>query len=170
MEESIRSLKGLGIEERRLSTRALSLAPIFSDEKRGPAGESEDPRIVGYRATNMLEVRVDDLELLGKIVDAGVNAGANRLEGPDFEIQDDAFARESALVRAVQNAQRKAEVIVGAMRMRLGPVLEVVEDEAQRIRLMDRGFRTLGVEAGAPVQPGEIRVEAQVTIRYRLFP
>jgi uncharacterized protein len=170
MEEAIRSLRGLGVEERRLSTRDLTLAPVFSDGKRMAAGDSEDPRIIGYRAANVLEVRVEDLKLLGKIVDAGVNAGANRLEGPYFQILDDIFVRESALVRAVENAQRKADAIVAAMRMRLGPVLEVIESGVYPIQPMERGFRTLAVETGTPVQSGEIRVEAQVTVRYRIVP
>ena len=38
----------------------------------------QEPRIVGYRASNVIEVRLDDLEKVGPVIDAGIEAALER--------------------------------------------------------------------------------------------
>src|SRR5690606_12584202 len=78
------------------------------------------PRVGGYRAVNMVEIRVDSLDELGAIIDAAIAAGANRVASLHFELQDMESARLEAIGLAVEKARREAEVVARAAGQRLG--------------------------------------------------
>src|SRR5262245_49866954 len=60
-----------------IQTSRLNLSPIFAP--RGP--ESRDaPKIVAYQASNMISVTLENLSLVGPVIDAGFKGGANQLE------------------------------------------------------------------------------------------
>jgi hypothetical protein len=106
--------------------------------------ESEEPRVTGYR-------------------------GANRLDGVSFELRDDLPQRNQALQRAIEEAKSKAGAMVPALDVKLGKLREVIEGgiavEPPR-PLFARAARSTFGAAETPVQPGELRVEASVTLRY----
>lgn len=171
MAKAVAGIQKLGIEQRSIRTLGLNLFPVYSGH--GPGGESEEPRVTGYRAANTIEVTVDDLTLVGKIIDAGVAAGVNRLEGVSFELRDDLPQRNQALRRAIEAAKSKAKAMAPALEVKLGKLREVIEggiaiEPPQPF--FARGVRSTFAAAETPVQPGELRVEASVTLRYEIIP
>jgi uncharacterized protein YggE len=159
-----------GVERDDVQTAELMLYPVQAQE--GPEGEPRAPRIVGYRASNVVTVRVRDLGRLGAVVDAGIRAGANRVEGVDFRLRDDLAARERALALAVGEARRKAQVLASAAGVQLGEVQALVESgvEAQPFFAQPRMMAMESMAADTPVAPGEIVIRADVELRYRLRP
>src|SRR5690606_38781851 len=123
------------------------------------------PRIVGFRARNSIQIRVDDLSLIGRVLDLGIEAGANQIQGGNFELQDDRRVRAEALRRAAQDARQKAQTIAEAMELRLGEVLEVAEADIgfEPPRPMYAGAEVvrMAMDAGTPVHAGQIRIEAR---------
>ncbi|MBI4471184.1 MAG: SIMPL domain-containing protein [Acidobacteria bacterium] len=169
----LNAITQLGVAKEKIQTSRLTLSPVYAP--RSP--ESRDaPRIVAYHASNIISVLLDNLSLVGPAVDAGLKAGANQLEGVNFGLRNDLPARQQALKQAVTEAQRKAEAMAEALRMRLGPVVEISEGG---VSVMPRGGdfagvmmeRTAGLAAvpPTPVSPGELEVHASVSIRYRIF-
>jgi len=171
--KTIDAVKKLGIDEKSIRTAGVSLTPVYTDQQPRPGQEQpQEPRISGYRASNTIEVRLDDLAKLGPVIDAGVATGANNVEGVDFQLKDDGPQRKAALKQAATDARGKAEALAEAMGLRLGPVIEVTEGGAvgRPIPMARHAMLAESFAPNTPVQPGQLEVTASVTITYRLAP
>jgi len=156
----------VGIERRQIQTSQLTLSPIYAPQK---PESIEPPRIAAYRASNIVSIRVEDLAKAGSVIDAGLKAGANQLDGINFGLKNDLPAREQALKDAVREAQSKAKVIADGLGVKLGKVHEVQEGGVSIRPPAYGGAMMMRAEAaGAPVSPGEVTIIASVTVRYRL--
>jgi uncharacterized protein YggE len=170
MQKALDAIVKLGIPRGAVRTATLTLASVYSSSER-PVNNPEPPHVVGFRASNTIEVTLDDTKLVGKVIDAGIAAGANELQGVSFALQNDIEQRRTALVNAASEAKTKAQTIAGALDVPLGPVLEVIEGGAHVIPLNEGfgGARMMAaVAVNTPVEPGEVRVQANVTVRYRI--
>ena len=164
------AIRGLGIEPSQIQTSRLTLSPMY---QRQSPGSPEPPRIVAYRASNTVSVRVEDLDLVGEVIDAGLGAGANQLEGVSFSLRDDLPARQEALRGAVAEARAKAEAMADALGVDLATILSVTEGNVfvqPLVMEMAAVGRGVALQAGAvtPVSPGEVSVSATVSILYRI--
>ena len=172
MREAMRSIRELGIPEANLQTAALSLMPVYAeiapqDDSLDAAGRRDEPRIVAYRASNVVQVTIDDLPVVGAVVDAGIAAGINEIRSISFGLADDLPYRTTALERAVEAARRKARAAATALGVRLGEPIEVRERSvALPARQLDSAFAR--AELATPIEPGEIAIEATVDASFEL--
>jgi uncharacterized protein YggE len=169
-QQILNEIRKLGVMPEQIQTARLILSPVYAP--RSP--ESRDaPRIVAYNASNTVTVRLENLSLVGPVIDAGLKAGANQLEGVQFGLRNELPARQQALKQAVNEARSKAEAMAEALRINLGEVLEVSEGGSVSPRF-DMAVSSRALEAASapqtPVSPGQIQVFANVTIRYRISP
>lgn len=177
MQRAIEAVRELDVEEEDIRTADLSLYPVYSERRpprpmggqQGHPGEDE-PRVVGYRASNVLAVELEDPGRIGDVIDAAVEAGANQLQGVQFELHDDREARAGALREAVERAQQKARVLAEAAEVELGGLIEVRESgvNVRPPEPMYAGARMAAESAPTPVQPGQMTITANVTLVYRL--
>lgn len=158
----------LGIAKEQIQSGRITLNPVYSQPK---PGSDEPPRIVGYMASNIVNVRLDRLELTGPVIDAGLKAGTNQLEGVSFGLRNDGPARQAALRQAVMEAREKARTLAEALDVRLLNVQDVQEGG---VGIVQPVFREAAFARGAapadstPVLPGQVTVNASVTVRYRI--
>lgn len=122
-------------------------------------------RVRGYIVNNQVEVRVDNLERLGGVLDAAGASGATSMSGLRFDLKDRAVVEREALRLAVQDAMSRAQAIAAGAGAALGPILRIDElGEGP----MPVPYTTMRVAAApppqTPVSPGEIEVRAQVTL------
>jgi hypothetical protein len=170
----LEAVTALGVERSAIQTSRLMLDPVYSqpgpEERRGD--RPWEPRIVGYRASNVVSVTLADLARVGPVIDAAVGAGANEVQGVDFRLRNDAPARQQAVRRAIEDARGTASAIADALGVTLGPVLEAREGGAQVLSpQMDvRAYRqeAMAVSAPTPVSPGEVEIFARVEVTYRI--
>jgi uncharacterized protein YggE len=165
MDRVLAAVRGLGVDPDRIRTLRIDLSPRY-DRRR----DATEPTITGYQASNRITVQLDSVELVGAVVDAAVEAGANRVAGIRFEIGDPQEAYYVALQRAIDQARREAEVAAAALGESLGPPTSVSTGgfsapPAPRMEAMEL---SRAADVGTPVQPGEIEVRANVSITYRL--
>lgn len=171
---ALERIKAVGIEEAHIQTAGVSLYPVYSEHRPRPMmqdGEPEEPRITGYRASNTLQIQVHDLSKVGDVIDAAIEAGANQLHGLSYELREDGEAKRAALRQAVEKARSEAEAVADALGLQLRGV--------ERVEVGDIGFRppvpmmgrAMAMEAAmvsTPTEPGQVRVDATVTVMYRL--
>jgi uncharacterized protein YggE len=105
-----------------LSEAAIRPVGFTLSQRRDPTGQ-EPPS--GYEARTALEVRVDDVNALGRILDAAIEAGATGVPSISFRSDSIAVARRRALATAVAAARDDAETLALAAGGRLGPLLLV---------------------------------------------
>lgn len=167
-QEILNAIGKVGVPSSQIQTMRLVLSPVYAP--RSP--DSRDaPRIVAYNATNTVSVRLENLSQVGPVIDAGLKAGANQLEGVQFGLRNDLPSRQQALKDAVEVARGKAMTMADALRVNLAEVLEASEGGVSIIseRVEPFSART-ALAAETPVSPGQIQVNATVTIRYRIAP
>lgn len=166
----LEAVRRLGIPAERIQTSELNLGPVYGQEQQ-PGSEIREPRIVGYQASNVVSIQVEQLDKVGPVIDAGLGAGANRLEGVAFGLRDDRKARAEALTRAVEEARGKADALARALKVRLVRILEVAEGG---VAVMPQPYlkvaRMEAAMADTPVSAGQVGVSASVTVRWEIAP
>jgi len=167
--EILSAITRTGVPASDIQSSRLTLTPVYAP--RSPES-SQAPRIVAYQASNVVSVRLTDLNKVGPVIDAALKAGSNEIQGVSFGLRDDSSAKRQALKQAVSEAQKKAETIAEAARLQLGTPIEISEGG---VSIMPRGdfsevamMRVATAPTPTPVSPGEIEVRANVTIRYRI--
>jgi uncharacterized protein len=165
MQAVIERLRRAEVPERSLRTATLRLEPVYESPPNRP-----ELRLVGYRAANILTVTLRDVTRAGPVLDAGLEAGANRLLGIQFRLANDLPARLEALKAATAEAQAKARAIAASLDVSLGSVENVTEsaDVVPIPRFEAMAARAMA--SSTPVQAGDITVHGQVTVRYQIVP
>ncbi len=148
----VQAMLNLGIPREQLQTGQISLQPIY-----------EQNRLVGYEASATIKVTVRDVSQAGAVVDRAVAAGANNIQGVQFELADPAAYASRALTLAVQDAQRKATTLANSLGVQLGPVYRAEEETAGGP--IPLGARAVVAEA-IPVLPGTLPVVHRVLVEY----
>ena len=82
MSEVRTELLGLGLDESEIQTSNFNVYPDYDWTQNGQ-------KLKGYKTSHNLIVKTDDFDLLGKIIDAGVAAGVNRVDTIQFELSDE---------------------------------------------------------------------------------
>lgn len=132
------------------------------------------PRIVGYQATNNVRATVDDVTVVGRLIDAGIAAGANRVTSLSFEARNTDAARADAIRQAVQKARAEAETMASALGVPLGPALEVhggahvPMPPPMPYNMAEMRMAAAPQAVDTPISAADQTVTAQVTIKFRL--
>ncbi len=160
----LNAIIALKIAKENVQTSRISLYPMYSNPKPG-----ETQKISGYQASNVLSVRLNDFSLVGKVIDAGVAAGVNNVEGIDFNLRNGRGARAQAFKDAVADARSKADAIAEALGVRIMGVYDVRTDSAGYTPPpRSFGGAKMMDAMATPVEPGQMEVGVSVTIRYRI--
>lgn len=159
----IDALKNAGIEAANIQTSGLRLNPRMEYPENGA------PTINGYEASNMVTIRVTDVSMLGEVLDSIVAAGANQIQGINFQRDDAEETADDALRAAVEDARRKADIMAEAAGMRLGPVISLRDTPIANgpAPMMMRAEAARG--AATPIEAGELSLSAQVQVEYALL-
>ncbi|MEM7077864.1 MAG: SIMPL domain-containing protein [Pseudomonadota bacterium] len=116
----LQSLRKGGVEERDLNTLALQLQPRYERQTR--AGERQ---VIGYTATNVVEVKIRDIDAVGRLLDRAIEAGANRVDSLRFQIADPTPLLVTAREAAWQNALAQAQQLATLAGVKLGSVTSI---------------------------------------------
>lgn len=168
----LEAVRRLGIPAERIQTSELNLGPVYGQEE-PERGAVREPKIVGYQASNVVSIQVEQLDKVGPVIDAGLGAGANRLDGVSFGLRDDRKARAEALGHAVDEARAKADALARALKVRLVRILEVAEGGIAVSPPPYQKFGRMAMEsamADTPVSAGQVGVSASVTVRWEIAP
>lgn len=164
--KAIATLKDVGVAEKDLQTSTISLYPDYRYDQ-----TDREQKLVGYRATNSLTVKIRDLDKAGKALEAAVGSGANQVNGLSFGFEDQKPLVNEARRKAVEDAKEKAELYAKAAGVKLGPVLVIGEPGVQIAQPRNRALRAdVQAEASSapPVQAGENQVRATINIVYAI--
>lgn len=158
-------LVALGVAARDVQTGTVSLQPLWSPSR----GETpSDRQITGYVARNSLDIRVRDLAMLGGLLDAVAQDGANTFNGLSFGLQDPEPAMAEARAAAVRDAMARAAQLAAAAGIVLGPIQSIAEGGGGAAMMMEMAAARMSDAGGVPVAPGEVSLSAQVTMVFAI--
>jgi len=164
MREVVARVKALGVADADVRTTLYTVDPIAEPRQPGQPGDT-GVRIVGYRVSNVAQVRSRQVDGLGRIVDAAVGAGANVVRNIRFTIDDPSRAEAEARALAVRDAGLRAGQIAAAAGVRLGRLLSATESAAAQPMA-----RMVMTTMAGPVEPGQLEVTVSVETRYAIEP
>jgi uncharacterized protein len=147
-----------------LKTVSYSVTPNYRYPKEG--GE---PTIAGYIATNVVRATVDDLALVGKVIDAASEAGSNRIQNLRFMLKDESPVQAQALREAAQKARAKSQALASALGLRIVRVLSVSEGGGPGMPVREVAFAR-AQDAATPIEPGTIEIRAEVSMTIEIAP
>jgi len=157
------AVKALGIAERDIQTTRYDFSPVYDVKDNGRSVTT------GYTVTNSVVVKVRNLDNVGKVIDAALASGANRVDSLEFSASDPSAAKNAALADAARDAQNKADAVAKALGVRIVRILNVYAD-AQPYNT-PRNFMPMmmakeAYDASTPISAGELSFEASVNIAY----
>jgi hypothetical protein len=137
-------------------TRSYSIAPRY-------AAEPRNQRIIGYTATNNIQVTTDDISLVGRLIDASTAAGANNIIGVSFTLKNPQPVQQQALGLAAKEALANAAAIAAGLGARTGAVISAQEEVG-----FTRPVFAAAERVATPIQNGEVSVTATVIVTVAL--
>jgi uncharacterized protein YggE len=123
-------------------------------------------RFAGYQCEASFSVESRDLENVQPLLVDLVAAGANEIEGVEFDVVGKADLRAEARRQAVAAARRKAELYTEAAGVRLGAVLHIEDVDPEQLVDNHRPQEFSGEVSGADFAPGEVTVSAAVVLGF----
>jgi uncharacterized protein len=167
MEAVITALVRAGVARENVRTSDFNVFPVHEQTRNG----NGEPRIRGYRASNVVTAQTDDVRRVGPLVDAALAAGANRINGVRFGMRDPDRARDVALRDALRRARAEAAVLAEGMGVQLGRVLDVSTSTAPPTPFPMYRMQVQMADAAAsatPIEPGQQTVNATVTVVFEI--
>jgi uncharacterized protein YggE len=157
----INALKELGFTDEDIKTVSYNVYPNYNWEIR---------QVTGYTVTNMLQIKIMDLDIVGDVIDAAGAAGANRVDGINFDLSEDVKEqlKLDAYVAAIQDAETKVNVITDTLGLEIIGIQSVTENSyaAPRVYTAYAEDAAMGFEARTPIVEGSLSVTVQVHIVY----
>lgn len=167
MQALIDVLKEAGVSAENIQTQVVQLRPRYEEPRPEEPGVRSTPRPVGYTATNIVEVRVEDLDMLGALLDTAVRAGGNRIQGIRFELSDPSSSVDMARKAAWEDAKQKGDQLAALADVELGDVL-IITESSRRPGPVVRESLGAGGAAAVPIEPGTQAVEVDIQVTWLL--
>jgi uncharacterized protein YggE len=167
MEEVQAALLSQSIDGVDIQTRHFS---IFA-ERFGPGGLLNEDE-VRYRVSNTVFITIRELESIGDVLDAAIEAGANNIYGVDFSLANPATVESEAREQAVVDAHSKAEELAELIGVGVGEVMGISEIIGQGGGFFGGNFSRMAMSemggGAGPISPGELNLTMQLQITYEL--
>ncbi len=164
MAKVLDALIGAGVGKGAIETTAYSLTPIYENTP----DQTNPPKIVGYGVRNEIQITLPitatDYNMIGKVLDAAISAGANEIGGIMFTFSTATYQtlQKQAMQLALQDADAQAKGVASSLGIRIvGPIAVTPGYVYQPI------FNRLTASAAqTPIQPGTMQVTATVQVTY----
>jgi uncharacterized protein YggE len=161
------AIRGLNIPGLTVRTLNFSVSPIY--ETLPPNTPVTRPlRIVGYTVMNQVEARLPEANSeqlsnnVSRVLDAALNAGANRVDNVRFDLQNPQQALNLVMADATRNARATADAMAAAAGVTLGPLQTLSSQPYYRPEpLMAARAQVSG--ASVPIEAGLLTLSGTVT-------
>jgi uncharacterized protein YggE len=158
------ALKAAGVDAKDIQTTNFNVYPEDrTDPKTGaPSGE----RV--YHVQNSVSIIVRDIKKTGVVIDAGLKAGANTLNGLSFGIADTKKLEQEARLNAVNDAKDRASQLAEAFGVKVGAVV-AVNESAGRVYSPPVAFKSEAlVNNTTDIKPGQMSVNVDIEVSFAI--
>lgn len=149
----------LGVAPDDVRTISFHVSPQAQyDENGQPTG------VTVYWVNNTIAVTLRQIDQLGRLLQAAVDAGANSIQSEGFRVDDPSAAEDEARRLAMQDARARAEMLARAAGATLGDPLTITTS----VHVPSPWAAGIGAGGDVPVSPGMTEVQVQVFVTYEL--
>lgn len=151
--------KALG-SDAEIKTISYSVSPNYRYPREGG-----QPTITGYTASNIVQVKINDLTKVGQVIDTATQTGANTINSLRFTLKDEQATRALALREAAMKARAKAEALASALNLKIQRVLHVEEGgQVSAPVYYAKAEMARAADVQTPIETGTIDVQATITL------
>jgi uncharacterized protein len=167
MKAVVAAARAAGIAEPDIATARFSVMPVHAFSP-AQTPTPEPPRVVAYRVSNQVTVKLREPSQAGDLLDRLIAAGATDVGGVSFTVHEPEKMLNTARPQAIADARQKAELYAKAASARVGRALRIEEaNESQPVfRSMQR--EAMGASA-TPISPGEAMLKVSVSVTFELL-
>lgn len=159
----INSLSHLGIPKKDLQTSDYRIESDYDYEQGKQIFR-------GYKITHILQVKMEDLSLIGKVVDTAVQNGVNYVANVQFTIKNREDVYQKALSTALINAIEKAKAIATTLGVTLVPTpLQVVESGRDVHPLYNQPAAFVKGIPSTSLEPGQLLIKAYIAAEFKYY-
>ena len=165
MQSILAALEAVGVDAKDIQTMNYSIQLDRYPEpmpRLESTGEETQPV---YRVSNMVNVTIRELDSVGAVLDAVIEAGANNIWGISFSLDDPKVAQSDARADAMADAQSRAEALAELSNVQLGPVMSVSEVIGGGASPLSMAVERAAAGGGS-ISPGELEVGYQIQVTY----
>ena len=162
------ALHEIGIDDQDIMTSQFNVSSQYDYSS---SSFGQEVRTLYYEVQNNVSVTVHDLSLIGQVLDAAMDAGANTSYGISFSstLQNEAY--QKALTRAVEDAIQKAGILAAAAGVQLGNLVSINATQNQSFSSgygvsNVYNYQATALDRGTVITSGDITVSAEVTLEY----
>ena len=162
--------RALGVPPADIGTAAVSLQVATRSVTRPGGAVTEEPD--GYRAGNMVSVRLGDMDRLGDLLRQALDSGANRIDGVSFGLRDPDKAESALQLAAARDARVRAEALADAVGAKLGPLCTLSTGGAAPTPMMSRALAAPMPAKGrrVPIEAGTLQLSSEVSANFAVLP
>lgn len=126
MNKVIASIKEVGISDSEISTSQFNIYPVYDNYQEKETGRYVQ-ELVGYRVSNIVNVKTEKLDSVAAIIDGAVSAGVNRVDSVFFSLSPEVYSKlkDELLEKAIINAKSKAEIALSPLDYKIIGVKEI---------------------------------------------
>lgn len=162
--EIIKAVAALGIDKKNIRTGNYSFHQYYRQENNKRVAD-------GYEANNTVTIIVDDLNLVGKIIDTSLSHGANNIDSLEFGIKNKAALQNEAIRLAVRDARAKAEVVAAELGKNIIGVKNIAVNSGYISA--PRANKMFAVEmamedSATPIESGTLTCNANVHVEFEI--
>ena len=177
MNRVVDSLKSNGVAEKDIKTQWFNVYPITQwVELRSPisswADDDDYEVLTGYQVSNMVTVKIRNIDAVGDIIDDVARAGGDltRIQGVTFTVDDPSVYEDEARDLAVADARAKAQQLARSAGVSLGRAFYISESGGYYPTYLDYGMEFKGGEAypSTTISPGETEVTLTVQMAFEI--
>jgi uncharacterized protein YggE len=157
----IDALTGAGIDKKDISTTDVSLQPQYG---------TDGTAIVGYQASNTIDVKIRDLGSASRVLALIVSTGgdATRINAVSYSINDDSQLVKDARTRAFNDAKDRANQYAQLSGLNLGKVISISEVAGGGPIPPTPMPAPRAMATEVPLSPGQQTVSFSVTVSWEL--
>lgn len=176
-------LKKEGVADKDIKTTGYNIYPQYSYPRPLPMGVDQSypvpdyypssPKITGYQVNQTIQVKVRDLEKVDTVLDGVVSAGVNQVNNLQLTVDEPEKLKEQAREQAIREAKNKARDLQSTLGIRLGNIVNFVENTGgwpvpMYLKAEGMGGDMGGVGGGPSIPTGENEISVSVTITYQI--
>ena len=166
MDRILAALKAAGVAEEDIHTSSYNLWV----EQRYDPQTGQPTGVIDYHIMHTVRATVRDIDKVGTVLSAAVEAGATTVQEVSFSVADPDKLATEARQKAIADAQKRAQEMAGALGITLGKVVSVSESGGYTPTpyYMDGKGGAAEYAASVPLPAGTFSVSISVVVVYEL--
>jgi uncharacterized protein YggE len=166
MQKVIDSVKGNGVAEKDIQSAQYSIYPEYD------YSIVASQKLLGYRITNTVTIKVRDIDKTSDVLDGATAAGGDltQVQGISFTIDEPDALRDQAREDAVKDAKARAQRLADTAGVKLGDPISITESSVSPPVPMRDALLGGAAEANTatPIQPGELDIDLTVQVVFAI--